>query len=268
MMDLRIATTRVNSDADLKSYMGASNTIVFAPAWYESLARFMRNFWVRGLLVIIIILGLFVEFIHPGLILPGSAAAAAVLVWLLPEILLGLAGWWELVLIVGGVALIGVELFLLPGIGVAGAVGLLSLLVGLVLAFIPASSPTFPGMERSSSGLVWGLGFVMVGITTAAVVGYYMSKNMRTLPVLSRLILTDRPLDEDVDGNGMAPLPVTVAPIPVGAEGVALTSLRPSGKAEFEGRVLDVVSDGLVIDAGRRVRVVSAAEFRVVVEAV
>ncbi|MFT3683658.1 MAG: NfeD family protein [Phycisphaerales bacterium] len=266
MLHLRMATARVNSEAELKAYLGATNTITLSQAWYEGLARFMRNFWVRGILVILVILGLFIELIHPGLIIPGSVAVVAVLVWLLPEILLGLAGWWEPVLIVGGVALIGVELFLLPGIGIAGAVGLLSLLVGLVMAFVPASSAAFPGVERSS-GVAWGVGFVVVGFATAGVIGYYMSKNMRTLPVLSRLILTDRPPDEDRDGDeGSVATEVAQSLVAVGQEGIAITSLRPSGKAEFGGRVIDVVSDGPVIDPGRRVRVVAAAEFRVVVE--
>lgn len=266
MLDLRIAQTRINSDAELKAYLGASNVITFTPVWYETVARFMKNFWVRGLLVIVVILGLFVEFIHPGLFLPGTAAVLAVFGLLLPEMLLGLAGWWELVLIIVGVLLIGVELFLLPGVGVAGAFGLLSLMVGLVLAFVPASSPTFPGMERSSAGLLWGVAFVLMGIVTAAVLGFYMSKNMRTLPVLGRLILTDRPADEDIEGDAAAQVVAPMgAPVVIGQEGIALTTLRPSGKADFDGRVVDVVSDGPMVQPGRRVRVVIAEQMRIVV---
>lgn len=270
MLDLRVATARVNTLDELKHYLGAVNVITITPAWYEWVARLLQNQWIRGFLIVAVILGLFVEFIHPGLILPASAAGLALVGLLLPDMLMGLAGWWEPVMIVGGIVLIGVEMFLMPGVGVAGAIGLLSLMAGLVLAFVPASAPTFPGMERSSSGLLWGLGFVAIGITTAATVGYYMSKNMRTLPVLGRLVLRDRPRDEDVEGEpgiGAAPA-VTGAPVVKGQEGVALTPLRPSGKADFDGKVIDVVSDGPMVQAGSPVRVLLVEQMRVVVEAV
>lgn len=268
LLDLRVATARVNTLDELKKHLGAVNVLTITPAWYEALARALQNFWIRGVLVIIVVLGIFVEFIHPGLFLPGSAAALAVIGLLLPEILMGLAGWWEAVLILGGVALIGVELFLLPGVGVAGAIGLLSLLVGLVLAFVPASAPTFPGMERSSAGLLWGVGFVLIGITTAVTIGYYMSKNMRTLPVLGRLVLRDRPRDEDVEGEPGHLPEAAAALVAKGQEGIALTTLRPSGKADFDGHVLDVISDGPMIAAGTRIRVLVAEQMRVVVEPV
>lgn len=271
MLDLRVATARVNTLDELKHYLGAVNVIAIAPAWYEWVARLLQNQWIRGFLIIAVILGLFVEFIHPGLILPSSAAGVALIGLLLPGMLMGLAGWWEPAMIVGGIALIGVELFLMPGVGVAGAIGLLSLMAGLVLAFVPASAPTFPGMERSSSGLLWGLGFVAIGITTAATVGYYMSKNMRTLPVLGRLVLRDRPRDEDLEGEpgvGGEGSAAAVAMVNKGQEGVALTSLRPSGKADFGGQIVDVVSDGPMVKAGQPVRVLLVEQMRVVVEAI
>ena len=267
LLDLRVAAARINTPEELKQYLGSVNTITLTPAWYESFARLLQNQWIRGFLIIVVILGLFIEFVHPGLILPASAAGLAILGLLLPEILMGLAGWWEVVLIVGGIVLIAVELFLLPGIGIAGAVGLLSLMVGLVLAFIPASAPTFPGMERSSSGVLWGVGFVVIGLTTAAVVGYYMSKNMRTLPVLGRLVLGDRPRDEDLESEPDVLPPPADAPVVKGQEGIALTPLRPSGKADFDGRVVDVVSDGQMVQPGARVRVVLVEQMRVVVGA-
>jgi membrane-bound serine protease (ClpP class) len=266
MLDLRIAAAKVNTTDELKQYLGATNVITITPAWYESAARLLQNYWIRGFLIIVVILGLFIEFVHPGLILPASAAGLALLGLLLPEILMGLAGWWEVVMIIVGIVLIAVEMFLMPGVGVAGAFGLLSLMAGLVLAFIPVATPTFPGMERSSTGLLWGIGFVLIGITSAATVGYYMSKNMRTLPVLGRLVLRDRPRDEDLEGEPDSFAPPPDAPVVKGQEGIAITPLRPSGKADFDGRVVDVVSDGLMVQPGGRVRVVAVEGMRVVVE--
>lgn len=265
LLDLRIASAKVNTRDELAKYLGATNVITLDPPWYESLARLMQNQWIKGFLIIVIILGLFIEFVHPGLVLPGSAAGLALLGLLLPEILMGLAGWWEVVMIAGGIALIAVELFLMPGVGIAGGLGLLSLMAGLVLAFIPAAAPTFPGMERSSASLLWGIGFVVVGIATACTIGYYMSKNMRTLPILGRLILTDRP-DDDAEGDPVLTKPTIEPPAKLGQEGVAITTLRPSGKADFDGRVVDVVAEGLFVQPGERVKVTQVEQMRVVVE--
>lgn len=269
MIDLRFAVAHAGTADELKQYIGATSVITLEPAWYESIARALRNQWLRGALVMLVIIGLAVEFLHPGLMLPATVAGLSLLGLLLPEILMGLAGWWEVALILGGVVLLAVELFVLPGLGIAGGIGLVSLLAGLVMAFIP-STPTFPGMERSNSSVGWGVGFVLMGIVTASVIGYYMSKNMRTLPVFGRLILSDKPREEDADEEAPAPAAATAGLQPltasVGQVGVALTTLRPSGKADIEGRVVDVVVEGQMVQPGQQVRVITVEQMRIVVE--
>ncbi|MCU0689390.1 MAG: hypothetical protein MUE97_06600 [Phycisphaerales bacterium] len=186
--------------------------------------------------------------------------------WLSHPIVRG--GWWELIAIVAGVLLLLVEIFVLPGFGVAGAAGLLLLFGGLVMAFIPAESGLpFADPSARWRGLQYGLVSVFIGVVTTGVVLYYLSKHLPSLPIFGRLVLQERA----PDGTIAAETPAVVTNVAstlvnIGDLGTCLTPLRPSGKAEFAGQVLDVYADSTFMDAGAKVRVISTTDFRVVVE--
>jgi membrane-bound serine protease (ClpP class) len=57
-----------------------------------------------------------------------------------------------------------------------------------------------------------------------------------------------------------------VAQVAVGATGITVTPLRPAGKVEFDGVILDVVAESAFVDAGATVRIVTIDGMRLVVE--
>jgi membrane-bound ClpP family serine protease len=268
MLAFGLASAVVANEADLKAYTSASQVGRQSMAWFEYAARWLSHPIVRGVLVVLIILGIFVELVHPGLIAPGAIAGLAIIGLLLPAMLTGLAGWWELIAIVAGILLLLVEIFVLPGFGVAGASGLLLLFGGLVMAFIPAeSSLPFADPSARWRGLQYGLVSVFIGVVTTGVVLYYLSKHLPSLPIFGRLVLQERA----PDGTIAPETPAVVANVAstlvnIGDVGTCLTPLRPSGKAEFAGQVLDVYADSAFMDAGAKVRVISTSDFRVLVE--
>lgn len=264
MLRYKMASGKVNTDEELKAYCAGVQIGRQHETWYELAARFMSGMIVRSVLVVLIILGIFIELIHPGLIAPGAVAGLAMIGLLLPALLTGLAGWWEVLAIGVGIVLLLVEVFILPGFGVAGALGLLLLFGGLVMTFIPsASGLPFADPGARWRGLQYGLVSVTIGIATTGVVLYYISKHAKSLPIFGRLILQERGADDQpiLATAGTGPLPASI-----GDTGTALTPLRPSGKMDLDGRVLDVVSDAGVIDAGTRIRVLAVDAFRIVVE--
>lgn len=268
MQDFGLASAKINSDDQLKAYTGATKMGRLEPAWYEGAARFMSNMYIRGALVVIIILGIFIEMVHPGLIAPGAIAALALLGLLLPGMLTGLAGWWELIAILAGICLLLAEIFIIPGFGIAGVLGLLLLFGGLVMVFIPPDSGLpFADAGARWRGLQFGLVSVVIGIVTTGVAMYYLSRHLGTLPIVGRLILQSRSAEGDAIAT-VAPTTTQRDGVAVGDEGTTITPLRPSGKVELASSVIDVVADSGFIDAGVRVRVVSLDDFRVVVEAV
>jgi len=221
---------------------------------------------VRGVLLVAFLLMLFLEMSHPGVGLPGAIALVALVGLLAPPALIGLANWWEIGAIAIGILLLFVEILILPGFGVPGITGLLLLFGGMLGTFVGGSGGLFPDSPIEQSNLMYGLLTMILSAVTTMVAMYYLSKHFGSLPILGRLILSD---DNDRGDDLLAAMPGGRPGLPsVGARGRAVTALRPSGRAQFGERIVDVVCDLGIIDAGADIRVVSADTFRVVVEQV
>jgi membrane-bound ClpP family serine protease len=254
----------INTDEELKDYFGATNLRRLTPSVLEFVASFLSNMIVRGLLIVIFLVGLFVEMINPGMIFPATIAAGALLLLVAPPLLIGIGSWWAVVVILLGIILLALELFVLPGFGIFGVLGLVCLFGGLVGTFLPANEGLFPDSPKGRSDLLLGVMTVIVSTATAFVAMYFISKHLGSLPLLNKFVLGP-PGSGDDDGLFQSAAPAD-APAQVGDTGTALTALRPSGKVQLGDRILDVVSDAGVIDAGVPVRVVEVTEFRITVE--
>jgi len=121
----------------------------------------------------------------------------------------------------------------------------------------------------------------MTTLTISTVVAmifiYFIAKHFGSLPLLGRLVLTGQSgdaVDEGETGailatSATATADLSAAPaLRSGDTGIAVTTLRPSGRMQVGDYLYDVVADTGIIDAGRRVRVISASNFRIVVEAI
>jgi membrane-bound serine protease (ClpP class) len=274
-----LARAKINSQAELEAYLQATNVQRLEFGWHEKLAIFLSSIWIRGLLVVLIVLGLFIEFIHPGLILPGAVAGLAIVLLVMPGILLGLAGWWPVVGIVAGIVLILTELFIFPGLIIPGTIGLVMLFGGLVMSFVPSGEAIFPGSGPSTSqGILWGIAFVLLGIVSCGVVGYALHRAGRSLPVFRHLVLAgstgvaaeEEALSIKPARGAMETATIQtaggMAQVSLGATGTTITPLRPAGKVDFDGVLLDVVAESAYVDAGTPVRVVTIDGLRLVVE--
>jgi membrane-bound serine protease (ClpP class) len=182
-----------------------------------------------------------------SLVLPATAHAAP----LLPRstMLLGIAGWEPLLILMAGIVLLLVELFVLPGFGVAGILGLLAMIAGVVIVL---GGPTPGPGDAALATFAVISALTLLGVASWAIVasrrGGYKALFGGTL---------------DREGGYLAAVP---RPELEGLQGVALTDLRPAGTAEIAGERLDVVSDGGWIDAGTPVRVLRAEGYRHVVQ--
>lgn len=262
----------VNTDEELRAFFGATHMARLSPTWSEGLARFLSLLPVKALLIVVFLLGLFLEMSAPGLGLAGGVALAALVGLLAPQFIAGAAAWWGVLALVAGIALLGLEFFVLPGFGVFGALGLISLFGGL-LGLVIGPGSLFPDSPAERQDLIYGVTTVLLALFTTMVGMYFITKHYRSLPILNRLVLGEAqpPRADDADaGDGLLlamgePEQAPGAATP-GEEGVAITTLRPSGTAEFGDRLTDVVSDVGMIEQGTRVRVKSVHGNRVAVE--
>lgn len=261
-----LAAATVNGDDELKSFFGATNLSRLDRSWSESLVAFLNSYSVKGVLIVVFLLALFLEMTHPGLVLPGTVAALALLTLLAPPMLIGMADWWEVAAILGGIVLIALEIFVLPGFGVPGVLGLVLLFGGLLGTFVPAGSGgLFPDTAEGQSGLIYGVATLAVSVTTSLVLMYFIGKNFGRLPVFGALVLKSPepspPGMLEAMGAGDAS-----GPVRAGDRGVTLSPLRPSGRAQFGEDIVDVVSDMGYVAPGEAVRVRAVEGLRIVVE--
>lgn len=266
MLRYGIGVRSVRTDEELKGFFGASNLARLDQSWSESLVIFLSNSMVMGFLIVVFLVALFIEMTHPGLVLPGAVAALALVTLIVPPFLNNMASWWEIVAILGGVVLIALELFVLPGFGVAGISGLLLLLFGLVGLFVGQSGSLFPDSPRGQSDLFTGVTTIMISLATAGVIIFFVARHFGSIPFLGRLVLTSDAGDDDGGGLLAAMDSAEDVPVRVGEMGITITPLRPTGRVQIGDQIHDVVSDIGFIDAGAKVRVASINQFRITVE--
>ena len=169
---------------------------------------------------------------------------------------------WEIVLFGVGAVLIALEIFVLTGFGAPGFAGFALILTSIVLSFMPKGvtwSTIFGGKstsitdwdrERAVAALTWAT-ITMVCIVASVVTAFIMGVR---LPGISRLALTAEIGGSIVEAVPAAP---TAALGMLGKTGVAETVLRPSGKVRLEGITYDAVTEGVHVDSGTAVTVLS-----------
>ncbi len=254
----------VKTDEEMKQFFGAKTITRLDRTWSEALARFLDSFAVKGFLVVIFLLALFMEMAAPGIGLAGGIAVGCLALLVAPQFLVGAASWWGIAAILAGLLLIGVELFVIPGFGVPGVAGVIALLLGLLGVIVGPGGFSGPGAQED---IVYGAATLMLALFTAGVGMYFIGKHYRSIPLFNRLVLMDH-IGGAEDAGGMLGAmgsPESSA-VTVGDVGVATTPLRPAGTAEFDDALVDVVSDFGFVESGRAVRVTSVGRFRVAVE--
>ncbi|MBL0871034.1 MAG: hypothetical protein IBJ18_10710 [Phycisphaerales bacterium] len=262
------ANGTITNDEELKAFFGAKNLARLDMNWAERTAQTLSNPVLQGVLVVIFLIAMFVEITHPGVILPGTVAAIALFLLAAPMFFAGFANWWAVVAVVLGIGLLGLEIFVLPGFGVFGILGLLMLFGGLIGLLVPAGAGgLFPDSPEGQSQMLTAVATLAISTVTAIGAMYFIGKNFGSLPILNRFVLQDS--GSNSEGEELLAAAATVdpnAPVQPGQEGEAMTPLRPSGRVRIGEEVVDVVADSGFIAAGVRVRVLRLEGMRVVVE--
>jgi membrane-bound serine protease (ClpP class) len=220
--------------------------------WAETFVRFLTNPIVSSLLMTVGLLGLLVEIRTPGFAVPGAIGLTSLGLFFWGHWIVRLAGWEELLLVCIGVLLLALEVFVLPGMTVAGIAGVVALVAGLGMTLV--------GAGATVSVIIGALGRVAMSLLLAMAGAFALLRVLPRLPFGRRLVLA----------TGMqAGLGYVSAPESdrrwLGRSGTALSPLRPAGIAEIDGTRVDVVSDGGFIEAGAAIEVTRVDGNRIVV---
>jgi len=271
-----IARAQVQSLQGLLEYLATRDNVFFAEEpvvletnWSEEMVRWLNSPAVMAILVMLALLGAYIEFNTPGVGLPGLVAVICFAVIVGSKYLIGLANWVEVALFIVGLILLGIEVFVLPGFGIAGILGILCILVGLfgMLVKNPPEKLPWPQSDFDwqlfGSGVL-GLSFGFVGFVLLA---WLLSRFLPRLEFLSGLILapSGAKSGREMEISMTAPPESDMAGVKLGDIGEVLSTLRPTGRATFGQQIVDVVAEAEFLDRGTKVEIIEIHGNRVVV---
>jgi membrane-bound serine protease (ClpP class) len=245
----------------------SSAPMVLETSWSEQMVSWLNSPAVTAVLFMLALLGIYIEFSTPGFGLAGLVAVIAFAVLLGSRYLVGMANWVEIVLLFIGVALLLVEILILPGFGVAGILGIICMLAGLFGMLIRNAPDELPWPQTPSDWemLIDNLGGFSLGFLAFIVLAWLWTKYLPRLPVVNRLVLT-APAGSPATRRPGTPAVAPERPVKIGQQGTSVTPLRPSGVARFGNKRLGVVSQGELIEADRQIVVVEIQGNSVVVK--
>lgn len=223
---------------------------VFRLGLTERIIAFFLNPFISGLLILIIIGGIYFELQTPGIGFPLFAAITALVLYLVPYYLNGLAAYWEIIALFIGIVLLLMEIFVIPGFGVAGIAGISLTVISLILIMLNNDFFNFefvPFRDIVTSTLV-ALGGILGGMILLFVGGSRLTQT-KAFSKIALQTTQDRTEGYTVNADGLAL---------VGKKGEAYTVLRPSGKVVIDSQIYDAFTRGEYIEKGQSIEVISS----------
>jgi membrane-bound serine protease (ClpP class) len=239
--------------------------------WSEEMVRWINSPVVMAILVMLALLGAYVEFNTPGLGLPGLVAVICVIIIIGSKYLIGLANWVEVALFVVGIILLLIEFLVLPGFGIAGISGIVCIFAGLFGMLIknPPDKLPWPSNPVEWGDFTQGVIGLSLGFGGFIILAWLLSKYMPKIPFLGGLILvpTSAKQGGTMQVSMTKPVESEIVGVNIGDIGEVISTLRPTGKARFGDAIVDVVAEGDFLNIGTKVKIIEIHGNRVVVKA-
>ncbi len=265
---LMISRKTVANAAELETfYQLEEPPVSLAPTltdqWLKKIAQYLASPFVAPWLLFAAMFFISTEMSQPGTGVPGFLGTLCLVAFFWSQHLDGNADWLEILLFITGVIFILLELLVIPGFGIFGIGGFLMVVCSIILAsqtfIIPRNSAEFAKFPGSLMILAGALGGMIVAAIT-------LRKVLPNAPFFKRIMLEPpirelTGLEDDYDPEALVNWNYLA-----GRQGVAVTNLVPAGKAQIAGQVVDVISDGRMIEKGQKIEVVHVVGNRVVVQ--
>ena len=224
----------------------------YTPSAMDKIIGFLISPIISGILIMIIVGGIYFELQSPGVGFPLIASITAALLYFAPLYLEGMAENWELIIFIVGIILVMVEVFAIPGFGVAGVAGIIAMVIGLTLSLVDNivfENPDFTG--EGLGILMRSLSLVLVSMLFGLIFSLWATRKLLTTTAFSNLSLKS----EQQVSDGFIGVETEGGTL-VGESGTAHTVLRPSGKVMVKGKLFDAKSEYGMIDKGDRIKVI------------
>ena len=216
----------------------------------EKIIAFALNPFISGLLILVIIGGIYFELQTPGIGFPLFAAITALVLYLIPYYLNGLADYWEIIALFIGVILIIAEIFVIPGFGVAGVLGITFTVASLILIMLNNDYFNFEFVPLGDIVVATAVAFG--GLTGGVVVLFFGGARLMQSKAFQRMALTET--QESSKGYTVNTLTKSMN----GKTGTAYTVLRPSGKVMIDDQLFDAFTRGDYVEKGDSIIVIES----------
>ncbi len=256
---LGLADAIAGDDTELAAELNfdARDVKRFQPNSTDSIVYYLNSTIVTGLLILIGLIALYIEFSAPGVGVGGLIAGLCAVLFFWSRFLGGTSGWLEVLLFLAGLVFILMEVFVIPGWGVSGLVGLLLLFASVMMA---SQDFVLPQTGRQWNKLVSTLLMLMCSGFVFMICAVFITRKFGHLPVFGRMVLDPATSGVSAETDSVnedgKPVPQPHPVVSVGDWGRAESMLRPAGRAGFSGSSLDVISDGSLIESGCQIRVI------------
>lgn len=223
----------------------------------DHIIAFLISPVVSGFLILLIIGGIYFEMQTPGIGFALLVSVVAAALFFAPLYLEGLAAHWEIGLFLVGLVLLMLEVFVIPGFGVAGILGIICIVGGLALSMVMNDFFDFnvTGSEQFTTAVL----IVLFSMVASIVICVILGKSIMKTPVFRRLVLEDEQRSDLGYVSGKQPDDI------LRKEGFAKTDMRPSGKIEIEGLWYDAIALDGYLEKGTRIYVEKQENYNVFV---
>lgn len=216
----------------------------------EKIIAFFLNPFISGLLILVIVGGIYFEMQTPGIGFALFAAIIALVLYLVPYYLNGLAEYWEIIALFVGIILILLEIFVIPGFGVAGITGIALTLTSMVLIMLNNDFFNFEFVPLGD--IVVAMISAMGGLAGGVLLLFFVGPKLAKTQAFHNIANTD------TQQAGQGYTSNAFPPGLIGKKGTTYTVLRPSGKVMVEGNLYDAYTRGDFIDKGETIEVIAA----------
>jgi membrane-bound serine protease (ClpP class) len=271
-----IARAVVSDINEAIAFLGVRDNVKFSsklirlePNWSEQLVRMLNHPTVTGILFMIGMLAVYIELKAPGVSLPGLVAVICFAILFGSRFLTGMATWWEIAVFTIGIILLALEIFVIPGFGIAGVLGILFILISLFAILVPNRPDELPWPRYDFNDVQWrilsnGAWAFSLGFAGFVVLAYILAKFLPKTGPFNGLVLEPAQTGPKMEADITAP-PQKSGELNAGDMGFAITKLRPAGRAKFDSAIVDVVAEGDLIEKGQKIRITQIQGNKVVV---
>ena len=271
-----IARAVVSNIDEAIAFLGTRDNVKFSsklirlePNWSEQLVRMLNHPTVSGILFMIAMLAVYIELKTPGIGLPGLVAVICFAILFGSRFLTGMATWWEIAVFATGIILLATEIFVIPGFGITGVLGISLILISLFAILVPNRPDELPWPRYDFNDVQWqilsnGAWAFSLGFAGFVVLAYILAKFLPKTGPLTGLVLAPADKGPQMQIDMTAP-PQKRGELKVGDTGFAITKLRPAGQAKFDSAVVDVVAEGDFVEKGQKIKIIQIQGNRVVI---